>query len=75
MQFNGIDATVSSAQAGRFEAQPYSQKSCLGSVRRFRLLDLMAIKAENPCSHSHAGGKSVTVEQHLGQRWVSRTHD
>jgi len=28
-------------------------KSCPGTVRRFRLSDLTANKAENPCSHSH----------------------
>ena len=29
------------------------RKSCSGVPRPFRLFDLMAIKAENPCSHSH----------------------
>ena len=29
------------------------RKSCSGVPRRFRLFDLIAIKAENPCSHSH----------------------
>ena len=29
------------------------RKSCSGAPRRFQLFDLMAIKVENPCSHSH----------------------
>ncbi|KAF2354927.1 hypothetical protein FHG87_014316 [Trinorchestia longiramus] len=32
------------------------RKSCSGASRRFRLFDLMVMKTENPCSHSHVEG-------------------
>ena len=35
----------------------HSASEIMSRLRRFRFLDLMAIKAENPCSHSHVEGK------------------